>query len=141
MAGKNLGLFKGLLTVLILSILVFVSIYFFFPNISIKYFGIAFDKERAIEDSVASLLYKASYFTDEEKAKFDEYLSSDEGKEFVKRISKAVEEGSESLSSFFSSETFYSFRDKAQSILSEDSLKKLGQNIEETTSTLLNSLK
>ncbi len=141
MAGKNLGLFKGLLTVLILSILVFVSIYFFFPNISIKYFGIAFDKERAIEDSVASLLYKASYFTDEEKAKFDEYLSSDEGKEFVKRISKAVEEGSESLSSFFSSENFYSFRDKAQSILSEDSLKKLGQNIEETTSTLLNSLK
>ena len=141
MAGKNLGLFKGLLTVLILSILVFVSIYFFFPNISIKYFGIAFDKERAIEDSVASLLYKASYFTDEEKDKFDEYLSSDEGKEFVKGISKAVEEGSESLSSFFSSETFYSFRDKAQSILSEDSLKKLGQNIEETTSTLLNSLK
>ena len=65
MAGKNLGLFKGLLTVLILSILVFVSIYFFFPNISIKYFGIAFDKERAIEDSVASLLYKASYFNDE----------------------------------------------------------------------------
>lgn len=106
MAGKNLGLFKGLLTVLILSILVFVSIYFFFPNISIKYFGIAFDKERAIEDSVASLLYKASYFTDEEKAKFDEYLSSAEGKEFVKGISKAVEEGSESLSSFFSSETF-----------------------------------
>ena len=48
MAKKNLSLLRGSLTVIILALLVYVIIFFFFPDISIKYFGDAFNKEKAL---------------------------------------------------------------------------------------------
>ena len=70
MAKKNLSLLRGSLTVIILALLVYVIIFFFFPDISIKYFGDAFNKEKALENSIVSLVYKVDYMTDEEKAVF-----------------------------------------------------------------------
>ena len=52
MAKKNLSLLRGSLTVIILALLVYVIIFFFFPDISIKYFGDAFNKEKALENSL-----------------------------------------------------------------------------------------
>ena len=41
MSRKNLSLLKGTFTVIILATLVFVVLFFFFPNISMKYYGTA----------------------------------------------------------------------------------------------------
>ena len=131
MADRNLGFFKGLLTVLIFSVLVFVSIYFFFPNIAFKYFGIAFDREKAIENTVASVIYETDYMTQEEKEKIDTFLSSEEGKGFIKDFSSAIDGGKEKINSFYSSPEFASFRTKVQSFLSSESLEKLGEDIVE----------
>ena len=90
MAKKNLNLLKGSFTVIILALLIYVIIFFFFPDISLKYFGDAFDKTKALENSIVSLVYDVDYMTEEEKAVFEDYLSSSEGKEMIKKLSEAA---------------------------------------------------
>lgn len=140
MKGKSVGLFKGLFTVLVLSIIIYLVIFFFFPNTSLKYFGTAFDLDKAVEETVASLLYNLDDLTAEEKDGLDEYLSSFEGKAFIKGISEAIVGGRESIKEFTSSESFSSFVEAASTILSPQSFEKLFDNIENTASGLLEKI-
>ncbi len=135
--NKNTGLFKGLLTVLILSIVVYFVIFLFFPNVSLKYFGIAFNKEKAIEKSVIALMDRADYLLDDEKEKVEEYLSSKDGEDFVKEISSAINDGIEGIKSFTDTDTFRNFEKKMSEILSSESYRKLTENIEEVASSIL----
>ena len=76
MAKKNLSLLKGSFTVIILALLIYVIIFFFFPDVSLKYFGDAFDKEKALKNSIVALVYNVDYMSEEEKAVFEDYLTS-----------------------------------------------------------------
>ncbi len=137
MERKNTGLFKGLLTVLILSAVVFLVLFFFFPNISLKYFGTAADSDKAVEETFAALLYKANYMTEEERQKVSGYINSEEGRRFLRGLSEAVRSGSAGIAEFSSSEEFASFRDRMYSILSPSSFSRLTDRIEKTASGLL----
>ncbi len=136
MAARNVSLFKGLLTVLIVSVIVFFTIFFFFPDTSFKYFGTAFDSQKAVEDTFAALLYKADYMTEEEAEKVGEYLSSADGKAFIKNISAAVKGGAGEIESFLSSESFKNFQSAMSGALSRESLSKLQDALDSTASTL-----
>ena len=95
MAKKNLSLLKGSFTVIILALLIYVIIFFFFPDVSLKYFGDAFDKEKALKNSIVALVYNVDYMSEEEKAVFEDYLTSKEGKEMLKAMSSAASKGVE----------------------------------------------
>ncbi len=136
MADKNTSLFKGLLTVLIISVIVFFTIFFFFPDTSFKYFGVAFDSTKAVENTFAALMYRAKYMSEEEEKKVGEYLSSADGKAFIKNISSAVAGGAETWENFLSSDSFKNFQKVMSGVLSEESLSRLEENLDNTITTL-----
>lgn len=137
MAERNTGLLKGLLTVLILSVLVFGVIYLFFPSVSLKYFGVSFDMEKAVEETVSGVLSKVSYMTGDEREAVSEYLSSDDGKAFIKNISRAIRGGADAIAAFNSSESFISFKEHMGSVLSSSSFERLTGELENAASKLL----
>lgn len=138
MSGKkNTGLFKGLLTVLILAVLVYFVIYIFFPDTSLKYFNTAFDREKAVEKSITALIDKADYRSEEERKRVEEYLSSEDGKAFVEGISSAINEGVDGIKRFTGTDTFRAFEEKMSEILSPESYEKLTERIEKGASSLL----
>ena len=139
MAEKNTGLLKGLLTVLILSVLVFGVIYFFFPSVSLKYFGVSLDMTKAVEETVSGVLSKVNYMTEDERKAVSEYLSSDEGKAFIKNVSPAIRGGADAIADFNSSESFTSFKEHMSSVLSPSSFERLTEGLENTASKLLGS--
>ena len=132
MAKKNLSLLRGSLTVIILALLVYVIIFFFFPDISIKYFGDAFNKEKALENCIVSLVYKVDYMTEEEKAVFEEYLSTEKGKEMVREISSAVSKGGDAIKELYENPEFQSAFSNLKEVMSPESFSKL---YEETKSS------
>ncbi len=138
---KNTGFFKGLLTVLVISVLVFVVIFFFFPDTSLKYFGVAFDSQKAIENTVTSLMERVDYESAEEKKKVEEYLSSSDGKAFIKNISSAISGGADGIREFASTDSFASFEKKMKEILSPESYQKLADTIEDVSSDLLKKIR
>lgn len=140
MKGKRVTLFKGLFTVAVISVITYAVIFFFFPNVSIKYFGSTFDFNKAVEETVASALFDLDDLSEEEKKEFDNYLSSTDGRAFIKGISEAIRGGRKSIEEFSHSESFSSFVDTASSILSAESLSKLYDNIEDTASQLLEKI-
>ncbi len=137
MAEKNVSLLKGLLTVTVVAVIVFFVIFFFFPDTSYKYFGTAFDSSKAVENIFASVIYRADYMTEEETEKVSEYLSSVDGRAFLKSFASAVTDGTEALRNFTSSDSFENFRETMSECLSPESLKKLSDTINSTASSLL----
>ena len=125
MAKKNLSLIKGTLTVIILALLIFVVVFFFFPDISLKYFGDAFDKKKALENSIVSLLYDVDYMTPEEKEVFEDYLKSEEGKKMVDSFSTAVTKGHEAVLAITESSEFQNLSSSITEVLSPESLSRL----------------
>lgn len=140
MAEKNVSLFKGLVTVLIVAVIVFFAIFFFFPDTSYKYFGTAFDKEKAVENMFASLVLDADYMTQEESEKVSSYLSSADGKAFIRNIASAVTSGKEALGNFVTSDSFREFQKTMGECLSKESLEKLSDAVNATAESLLSSL-
>lgn len=141
MKGRSVGLFKGLFTVVILSVVIYFVIFLFFPNTSLKYFGTAFNFEKAVEETVAGVLYNVDYLSSTEREDFNEYLSSSAGKAFIKGISEAIAGGREKIEEFSQGESFSSFVGTVSSILSPESYSRLFDNIENTASGLLEKTK
>ena len=136
MAKKNLSLLKGSFTVIILALLIYVIILFFFPDVSLKYFGDAFDKEKALENSIVALVYNVDYMSEEEKAVFEDYLSSKEGKEMLKSISSAASKGVETTKELVDSPEFQRLSSAVKDVLSPESLSKLMEEAAESAENL-----
>ena len=141
MANRNLNLLKGSLTVIIFATLVFVVIFFFFPDVSVKYFGDAFNKEKAVENSLVSLVYNVDYMSDDEKAVFEDYLRSEEGKEMVKAISNAADKGRDAVESVMESPQFKEFSSSVKNTLSPESLSRLLDEASSSAEALFNRIK
>ena len=136
MAKKNLSLLKGSFTVIILALLIYVILFFFFPDVSLKYFGDAFDKEKALENSIVALVYNVDYMSEEEKAVFEDYLSSKEGKEMLKSISSAASKGVETTKELVDSPEFQRLSSAVKDVLSPESLSKLMEEAAESAENL-----
>ena len=136
MAKKNLSLLKGSFTVIILALLIYVIIFFFFPDVSLKYFGDAFDKEKALENSIVALVYNVDYMSEEEKTVFEDYLTSREGKEMLKSISSAASKGVETTKELLDSPEFQRLSSAVKDVLSPESLSKLMEEAAESAENL-----
>ncbi len=140
MKGKNVGFFKGLLTVVFIALVVFVVIYFFFPELSLKYFGTTYEVDKVVGNMVEAVLDKADYLSEKEKDEIEDYLSSSKGKELIEALSSALSKGKDGVESFISSEEFRDFEERLGDILSPESFSKLTENIEGLASSLLTKL-
>lgn len=140
MKGKNVGFFKGLLTVVFIALVVFVVIYFFFPELSLKYFGTTYEMDKVVGNMVEAVLDKADYLSEKEKDEIEDYLSSSKGKALVAALSLALSKGKDGVESFISSGEFRDFEERLGDILSPESFSKLTQNIESLASSLLTKL-
>ena len=136
MAKKNLSLLKGSFTVIILALLIYVIIFFFFPDVSLKYFGAAFDKEKALENSIVALVYNVDYMSEEEKAVFEDYLTSREGKEMLNSISSAASKGVETTKELVDSPEFQRLSSAVKDVLSPESLSRLMEEAAESAENL-----
>ena len=136
MAKKNLSLLKGSFTVIILALLIYVIIFFFFPDVSLKYFGDAFDKEKALENSIVALVYNVDYMSEEEKAVFEDYLTSRDGKEMLKSISSAASTGVETTKELVDSPEFQRLSSAVKDVLSPESLSRLMEEAAESAENL-----
>ena len=136
MAKKNLSLLKGSFTVIILALLIYVIVFFFFPDVSLKYFGDAFDKEKALENSIVALVYNVDYMSEEEKAVFEDYLTSREGKDMLKSISSAASKGVETTKELVDSPEFQRLSSAVKDVLSPESLSKLMEEAAESAENL-----
>ena len=136
MAKKNLSLLKGSFTVIILALLIYVTIFFFFPDVSLKYFGDAFDKEKALENSIVALVYNVDYMSEEEKAVFEDYLTSRDGKEMLKSISSAASTGVETTKELVDSPEFQRLSSAVKDVLSPESLSRLMEEAAESAENL-----
>ena len=136
MAKKNLSLLKGSFTVIILALLIYVIIFFFFPDVSLKYFGDAFDKEKALENSIVALVYNVDYMSEEEKAVFEDYLTSREGKEMLKSISSAASKGVETTKELVDSPEFQRLSSAVKDVRSPESLSRLMEEAAESAENL-----
>ena len=132
MAKKNLSLLKGSFTVIILALLIYVIIFFFFPDVSLKYFGDAFDKEKALENSIVALVYNVDYMSEEEKAVFEDYLTSREGKDMLKSISSAASKGVETTKELVDSPEFQRLSSAVTDVLSPESLARPSEEAAES---------
>ena len=136
MAKKNLSLLKGSFTVIILALLIYVIIFFFFPDVSLKYFGDAFDKEKALENSIVALVYNVDYMSEEEKAVFEDYLTSREGKDMLKSISSAASKSVETTKELVDSPEFQRLSSAVKDVLSPESLSRLMEEAAESAENL-----
>ncbi len=129
MSEKNVSFFKGIFTVIVFSILIFVIIFFFFPNISMKYFSVAFDEKAAIEDTLALSLDNIEGLTSEEKEQFEEYLKSDEGKSLVDKIVETSSSGISNIQDFLSSGETEKYIEKLKTTLSPETFEKISGSV------------
>lgn len=128
MLGKN-NIFSGLFTVIILSIIVFFSIYFLYPDVSMKYFGVAAKPNQVLTSAVSSYVDKSNYLSQNEKDAVNDYLKSEEGRKAFAAVSEAASRGGDSLEKAIASPEFQSFSEKVGSSISKEKLEKLVNGI------------
>ncbi len=110
----------GLISLIILAAIVFLVIYFFIPDVSVRFFGIAFNAEEVMQNAIDSAVSElgidnADALISQEAVtsllesagnnvgKLMSYLSSPEGQEMLKRGVEEARSGAQSLAEYFSS--------------------------------------
>ena len=106
-----------------------------------KYFGTAFNKEKAIEDSIVSLVYNAEYMSQEEKEAFNSFLSTEKGKSMVKALSSAASQGKEIVEGVTESQEFQDLYSSVKSSLSPESFERLMEETKSSSEALFSKFK
>ena len=97
---------SGFIGLLFLSVAVFFIIYFFVPEVSMKFFGMAFDQEKAIETAIDRLDVSeeakrmlsdssgelASFFS-ENADELWAFMNSDEGRDAIESAARTARDG------------------------------------------------
>lgn len=89
--GKSSHWRGGIVGIFIVAIIIFLSLFFFVPEVSQRFFGVSFGEVDDIAEAIISYLDYESEGAEELK----EFLSSDSGKDVIKDITK---KGSEEIS-------------------------------------------
>lgn len=120
------GFFSGLISMIFLSAIIFLVLYFFVPDVSIRFFGIAFNAEGVMDTAIQTAVETSD--ADEEAkttmlsaldadaidallaaagnnvSKLMDYLASDEGQAMMDEAAAKAAEGAGSLAEYFSSD-------------------------------------
>ena len=85
--------YSGIVGIFIAAIIIFLAIYFFVPEVSQKFFGISFGEV----DDIADAIMMHFEFDGEGSEKIKDYLSSDSGKDVLKKIVKLSKDGNKAV--------------------------------------------
>ena len=111
MFGTGKGFLGGLIGLLIFSVVVFFVIYLLVPEVSLKFFGIAVNSERYVEQSMEKSIESAE-LPEGIAGEIIGFLSSQEGREMVATAQDKAGATAEGLISFFGSDGFHSIVDR-----------------------------
>ena len=98
-------------------------------------------QEKAIEDSIVSLVYNAEYMSQEEKEAFNSFLSTDKGKSMVKALSSAASQGKEIVEGVTESQEFQDLYSSVKSSLSPESFERLMEETKSSSEALFSKFK
>ena len=82
------------------------------------------------------MVYNVDYMSEEEKAVFEDYLTSREGKEMLKSISSAASKGVETTKELVDSPEFQRLSSAVKDVLSPESLSRLMEEAAESAENL-----
>ncbi|MBQ0071745.1 MAG: hypothetical protein KBS81_07835 [Spirochaetales bacterium] len=136
MFGKN-NIFSGVLKVLVLALVVYMVIFFFYPTISLKYFGTAFRAEKAVSSTINSMVGEAEFLSSDQKKAVVDYLETEEGKKVISSFYDAAKKGGEALEEVKESEEVKRMEAAISSKLSKESMEDLMENLTAVSGDLL----
>ena len=84
------NIISGTVSVFIFAIIVFFVLYFLVPEVSYRFFGISFNQEKAVIETMEKYASDSNLLTDEDLEQFQAYFSSKEGKALVRNVMKEV---------------------------------------------------
>lgn len=92
MGRRNSHWLSSIIAVFLIAIVLFFVIYFIFPELSLKFFGIAFGKEEQISTALQDILVDKLGFSSD---KVDEFFASEGGKDVVSALVDGTKKGTE----------------------------------------------
>ena len=106
-------------SVFIFAVIVFFVLYFLVPEVSYRFFGISFNQEKAVIETMEKYASDSNLLTDEELEQFQAYFSSKEGKALVRNVMKEVGSNAAKARRLLSSPKLKEVVEKAKAFVEE----------------------
>ena len=113
------NIISGTVSVFIFSVIVFFVLYFLVPEVSYRFFGISFNQEKAVIETMEKYASDSNLLTDEELEQFQAYFSSKEGKALVRNVMKEVGSNAAKARRLLSSPKLKEVVEKAKAFVEE----------------------
>ena len=113
------NIIRGTVSVFIFAIIVFFILYFLVPEVSYRFFGISFNQEKAVIETMEKYASDSNLLTDEELEQFQAYFSSKEGKALVRNVMKDVGSNASKARRLLSSPKLKEVVEKAKAFVEE----------------------
>lgn len=120
MGKKSSHWLKSIIAVFLIAIVLFLIVYFFMPELSLKFFGIAFRAEARVSTALEDMLVD-KFGVDRNSV--ESFLSTEKGKEVVDMVVEGSKKGADAISDIVNSPEFKgvadNIKDAASSIKQE----------------------
>ena len=113
------NIISGTVSVFIFAVIVFFVLYFLVPEVSYRFFGISFNQEKAVIETMEKYASDSNLLTDEELEQFQAYFSSKEGKALVRNVMKEVGSNATKARRLLSSPKLKEVVEKAKAFVEE----------------------
>lgn len=113
------NIISGTVSVFIFAVIVFFVLYFLVPEVSYRFFGISFNQEKAVIETMEKYASDSNLLTDEELEQFQAYFSSKEGKALVRNVMKEVGSNAAKARRLLSSPKLKEVVEKAKAFVEE----------------------
>ena len=120
MGKKSSHWLKSIIAVFLIAIVLFLIVYFFMPELSLKFFGIAFRAEARVSTALEDMPVD-KFGVD--RSSVESFLSTEKGKEVVDMVVEGSKKGADAISDIVNSPEFKgvpdNIKDAASSIKQE----------------------
>lgn len=120
MGKKSSHWLKSIIAVFLIAIVLFLIVYFFMPELSLKFFGIAFRADARVSTALEDMLVD-KFGVD--RSSVESFLSTEKGKEVVDMVVEGSKKGADAISDIVNSPEFKgvadNIKDAASSIKQE----------------------
>lgn len=90
--GRSSHWFKSIIAVFLIAIVLFLAIYFFSPDLSLRFFGIAFGEESIASTALEDLLVD-NFGMD--RTQVQQFLKTEEGQQVVNEVKQRSKKGAQ----------------------------------------------
>lgn len=120
MGKKSSHWLKSIIAVFLIAIVLFLIVYFFMPELSLKFFGVAFRADAKVSTALEDMLVD-KFGVDRNSV--ESFLSTEKGKEVVDMVVEGSKKGADAISDIVNSPEFKgvadNIKDAASSIKQE----------------------